>query len=152
KRALMGKRRVKHAVTFDELRLVTCYRELQVQEQSGLVRAVLSGIVNSTKHRMALAQIRRRIGAQVVQACIDAHAKIDLRMAHERHEPLKREAGIGLPVDRDDEFAASAQQLVDGEVLDVATIGDVEPRPLLGHPNAGHLTEQTKKTGPARSK
>src|SRR5262249_46369165 len=68
KRALMGKRRVKHAVTFDELRLVTCYRELQVQEQSGLVRAVLSGIVNSTKHRMALAQIRRRIGAQVVQA------------------------------------------------------------------------------------
>src|SRR6266851_8812857 len=128
------------AVALDHLRLVAGRRQLDVEQKSN--RSV--GIVNAAKHVMRLAVLRRGIGPQVLERRVDADGEVDLGMTCQREVSMERAFWIGLAVYRDDELAAASEELVDGHVLDMAAVREIEPGLLLRHGETSHLLKQAK--------
>jgi hypothetical protein len=64
-------------------------------------------------------------GRRPRQVGLHSDAEVDLRVHHQCQVSLERAVRVGLVVDRDDEFTAAAQQLVDRHVFDVAAVGQV---------------------------
>jgi hypothetical protein len=63
---------------------------------------------------------------------LDYHVHINSREALDLDQRSRIEVGVGLAVDRDDQFAAPSQQFVNAEIVDVAAIGQKdEATPLL---------------------
>src|ERR1700737_3534068 len=72
--------------------------------------------------------------AQLIDADLDRHAKIDRGETLQRRQTMKCHLRILLAVDRNDVFAAPAQKLVDAEVLDVSSVGNVDITPGFSGP------------------
>ena len=118
---LVWELRVIDPVSLDELGFIAGHRELQVEQQSGAL-----AIMNPAEVKMTLARAGRRVRAQVVEPRISADAKVDLRVANERHQPVESECRVGLAIDADNEFGPPPEQFIDGEVFDVAAVGEVQ--------------------------
>src|SRR5215467_5533520 len=73
------------------------------------------------------------------------YAEVDLRVSNQSQMALEGALRIRLAVDRDDEFATPSQQFIDGRILDVPAVRQINPRLTFRHGNTKHLTSQALK-------
>jgi len=148
-RALVGKLWMESAVTPDQLRFVSGNGKFYIQQQSNLRGSIFGQlwIKDATKYRVGLAEFCGAIWPEGIQFRFNANAKVDLRVAHQRHESLKREQRVRLAIDAHNIFAPAAKQLINRHIFDVAAVREIEPRSLFGHSESKHLLQKTPKTG-----
>ena len=73
---------------------------------------------------------------------IDAHAEIDVDLAHGIAEIGESEVGIAAGVDCHDEAAAPPHHLVDPEILEMAAVGEIDPGLGVGGQPKGFLDQR----------
>src|SRR5262249_8677043 len=119
--------RIVQAEAADELALVPSERKLHVEQISiegcSIARAVRVGDAAEAEMRAGHAAF---VEPKIVQVDVDLHAEIDIDETLKRRQRMKCHLWILLAVDRDDELATAAQQLVHPEILDMSSVGQIE--------------------------
>ena len=145
-RGLVWKRGMLRRVAEHVGRLVAGERALDVEERSGNFRGIAflhrrQPVVANRPHRAVPHRAAIGAGTQVAQIDVDVDAEVRAAPLDGIAKILERDIAVVSGVARDDQPAATAHQLVDAEVLEVATVREVHPFPVVGrHPE--QLVEQ----------
>jgi hypothetical protein len=102
--------------------------------------------MDTAEHRMSLAIITRRTWAQFIQPWVDTDAKVNLGMPYQRHQTDESELRIGLTIHTDDKFTAAAEQFVNGHILDMAAVREIQPSCLFDISNP--IISRSRQTNP----
>ena len=97
------------------------------------VRTMRRGMRRETSGLGDLLRRRSRRIANLGPGKSDQDSEIDARVALQGNERAERHFRIGLGVDGDDQPAASPQQLIDAEVLDMPAVGEIDRLRVLPH-------------------